>query len=412
MSEIVREHRATVRVARLVTRLSVGGVAHHITNLMCGLDRTRYEQRLICGLEPPGEQSMRQYLQTRGPIPSLIPQLIGNPRLNSSDVLAFVQILKLLRRDQPLIVHTHTSKVGLLGRIAARLAGVPIIVHTFHGLVLKDHYGPAKTRALRAVERWLSGFSDRLIAICEENRKDLMAYGIATREKIELIPLGLELERFINSHERRGSLRRELGLPSDCKLIGIVGRIAPIKNHRLFLDALALMLARQPAVYGVVVGDGDLRPAVERYARELGIGTKVYFLGWWHDLPQVYADLDVVMISSNNEGTPVTAIEAMAAGRPVVATKVGGLPDLICDGETGYLVAPGNAEQMASAADSVLQGGDTIARVARNGREAVKDRFSAARLVADIDLLYQRLLAEKGFEMRSPAFDDDPEQAA
>jgi glycosyltransferase involved in cell wall biosynthesis len=385
-----------VKVVRFVTRLNVGGVAHHIIALMRGLDEIKYQQQLVCGVEPRGEKSMRQYFRGQAAGPILIPGLVGNPRLNASDVRAFACILNLLREQRPLIVHTHTSKVGLLGRVAARLAGVPIVLHTFHGLVLKDHYGPVKSRVARAVERWLGRISDRLIVICEENRKDLVRYRVATSDKIELIPLGIELHGFVASDVQHGALHAELGLDPAAKLIGIVGRIAPVKNHRLFLDAAARLFARQPYAYAVVVGDGELRPETERYAHHLGIHRRVYFLGWRHDLPQVYADLDAVVISSNNEGTPVAAIEAMAAGRAVVATRVGGLPDVISNGKTGYLVEPGSAEQLALAIERVLKGGDAICELRRNARDAVIDRFNFARLVSDIDSLYQRLLAEKG----------------
>ena len=398
------DHSRSVKVVNIVTRLNIGGVAHHVTSLMRGLDQTKYEQELVCGFEGAGEKSMRDDIQAQGVTPILIPQLVGNPRLNVSDALAFGHILRLLRRQRPLILHTHTSKAGLLGRVAARLTGVPIVVHTFHGLVLKGHYGSLKTNAVQVVERWLAGFSDRLIAVSDQDKKDLLAYRIAPTHKIEVIPLGLELDHFIDSRRRHGVLHHELGLDPTSRLIGIVGRIAPVKNHRLFFDAMARVLAEHATAHVVVAGDGDLRPEMERYVRELCIADRVAFLGWRHDLPQVYTDLDVVVISSNNEGTPVSVIEAMAAGRPVVATRVGGLPDVISDGETGYLVAPGNVEQLASAIGSVLRDDKATDRLGRKARESVKDKFAVARLAADIDLLYRRLLTEKGFEDKLDAF--------
>ena len=401
---LMTEHRRAVKVVRIVTRLNIGGVAHHVANLMRGLDRTKYEQQLVCGFEGAGEGSMREHIQAQGVTPILISQLVGNPRLNVSDALAFAHIVRLLRRERPLILHTHTSKAGLLGRLAARLTGVPIVVHTFHGLVLKGHYGPLKTNVVRTVERWLARFSDRLIAVGDEDKKDLLAYRIAPTHKIDVIPLGLELNHFIDSRKRRGVLHHELGLDSANKLIGIVGRIAPIKNHRLFFDAMTRVLAAHATAHVVVAGDGDLRPEMERYVREIGIANSVSFLGWRHDLPQVYTDLDVVVISSNNEGTPVSAIEAMAAGRPVVATRVGSLPDVISDGETGYLVAPGNVEQLASAIERVLRDDETTDCLRRNARESVRHRFAVERLAADIDLLYRGLLVEKGFEDKLDAF--------
>jgi glycosyltransferase involved in cell wall biosynthesis len=398
------EHCKAVKVINIVTRMNIGGVAHHVTNLMRGLDRTKYEQQLVCGFEGNGEGSMREHLQTQGIKPILVPQLVGNPRINLSDTLAFAHILRLLRQEQPIILHTHTSKAGLLGRVAARLIGVPIVVHTFHGLVLKGHYGPLKTNAARVVERWLAKLSDSLIAVSNEVRKDLLAYRIAPTEKIEVIPLGLELDDFIDSRRRRGVLHRELGLDSASKLIGIVGRIAPIKNHCLFFEAVSRVLAEHASAHVLVAGDGELRPQMERYVREMGIGERVSFLGWRHDLPQIYTDLDVLVISSDNEGTPVCAIEAMAAGRPVVATNVGGLPDVISHRETGYLVAPGNVEQLASAITRVLKDGEATDRLRQNAREAVKHKFSVARLATDIDSLYGKLLAKKSRENKVDVF--------
>lgn len=405
------EHCEAVRVVNIVTRLSIGGVLHHVTNLMCGLDRSKYEQQLVCGFEGAGERSMREHIRAQGVTPILIPHLVGNPRVNISDTLAFMHILRLLRQQRPAILHTHTSKAGLLGRVAGRLTGVPVIVHTFHGLVLKGHYGPLKTNAVRAVERWLARFSDRLITVSNADKKDLLAYRVAPSHKIEVIPLGLELNQFIYSRKRRGVLHRELGLDSARRLIGIVGRIAPIKNHRLFFDAMARVLAEHAMAHVVVVGDGDLRPEMESYVDKIGIANRVSFLGWRHDLAQVYTDLEVVVISSNNEGTPVSAIEAMATGRPVVATRVGGLPDLISDGDTGYLVAPGNVTQLASAVERVLGDGETTDRLRRNARESVKDKFAVERLATDVDSLYRKLLAERGLRIDWASSSDDLDRA-
>jgi len=392
------EHRGAVRVVNIVTRLIVGGVSPHVENLMRGLDRTRYEQQLVCGLEGLGEKSAREHFDTQGMSPILVPYLVGNPRLNVSDALAFAFILRLLRRQRPVILHTHASKAGLLGRVAARLSGVPIVVHTFHGLVLKEHYGRVKTNGVRAVERWLARLSDCLITVSDQDKKDLIACRVASAEKIEVIPLGLELKQFIDNKKQRGVLHRELCLDSTTRLLGIIGRIVPIKNHRLFFDAMARVLAEYSTAHLVVVGDGHLRPEMERYARDMGIEKKVSFLGWRHDLAQVYADLDVVVISSKNEGTPVTAIEAMAAGRPVVATRVGGLPDVISDGVTGYLVKPDNVEQLSCAVQRVLREDETTNRLICRARESVKHKFAVERLARDMDLLYRRLLAEKGLE--------------
>jgi lipopolysaccharide/colanic/teichoic acid biosynthesis glycosyltransferase len=248
---------------------------------------------------------------------------------------------------------------------------------------------------LRRMERLLAHLSDRIIAVSEQVKQDLVRYGVAPPEKICVIPLGLELDPFLESGLHRGSLRRELGIPSDAPLVGIVGRIFPIKNHGLFLEAAALVAAKEPGARFVVVGDGTLRSDMEAVARQLGIGERTIFTGWRRDLPRVYADLDVLVVSSDNEGTPVSAIEAMAAGCPVVATRVGGLPDLIEDGEVGHLVAARDAGAMSGAILGLLRDGDRAHRMGQSARALVRNRYRAERLCRDIEALYTELLAPR-----------------
>jgi glycosyltransferase involved in cell wall biosynthesis len=301
-----------------------------------------------------------------------------------------------MRRERPHIVHTHTAKAGFVGRLAARLAGVPVVVHTYHGHVLHSYYSPAKTRLLRRMERGLAALTDRIVAVSEQVKRDLMEYRVAGAEKIGVIPLGFDLKPFLDSAMHRGGFRRELGLNNGGPLVGIVGRIFPIKNHVLFLDAAARIAAGEKEARFVVVGDGTLRRQMEQHANALGIADRVIFTGWRRDLPRIYADLDVLVVSSNNEGTPVSAIEAMASGCPVVATRVGGLPDLIDEGETGCLVPRGDAPALAAAVLRLLRDRESARRIGETARARVAERFTAERLVADIERVYTGLLAEKG----------------
>jgi glycosyltransferase involved in cell wall biosynthesis len=226
-------------------------------------------------------------------------------------------------------------------------------------------------------------------------KRDLMTYGVAAADKIQVIPLGLKLNPFLDSGACREAFRRELHLSGVERLVGIVGRIFPIKNHHLFLEAARLVAREDPAARFVIVGDGILRPELERQAQEMGIADRVMFTGWRRDLPGIYADLDVLAVTSNNEGTPVSAIEAMASGCPVVATNVGGLSDLICEGETGYLVPPGDARAVATALLRVLHQPETARRMGETARMAARQRFSAQRLITDVEQLYLGLLERK-----------------
>jgi glycosyltransferase involved in cell wall biosynthesis len=390
-----------IKILRIIARLNIGGAAIHVVNLTAGLDPARFEQLLIVGTESPGEGSMLDYAFSRGVKPLVIPEIFNAFSLSYRDAKALTSLYLLIRRHRPHIVDTHTARAGFLGRLAARLAGVPVIVHTYHGHVLHGYYGPAKSWLLRGMEQSLAHITDRIITVSDRVKDELVAYGVASAEQISVIPLGFDLESFLNAHAHRGTFRRELALDDDIKLVGIVGRIFPIKNHGLFLTAAARIAASERAIRFVIVGDGVLRPALEQQARELGIADRVLFTGWRRDLPRIYADLDTLVVSSDNEGTPVSAIEAMASNCPVVATCVGGLPDLIANGETGLLVPPRNAEELSGAVLRLLHNPETARNMSRKASAMARERFSVRRLITDMDHLYMRLLEEKA--IRFPA---------
>src|SRR6266851_772525 len=385
-----------IKILRVIARMNVGGPAIHVVNLTAGLDPARFDSMLVTGTENPGEGSLLDLALARGIEPVVIPEIVGQATLKPRDLKALIALYRLMRRERPHIVHTHAAKPGVLGRLAARLAGVPVVVHTFHGHILHGYYGPLMTWLLRRMERLLARCSDRIIAVSEQVKQDLVRYGVAPPEKISVIPLGFDLQPFLDSGEHRGALHRELGLTNGARLIGIVGRIFPIKNHRLFLEAAARVAAEERSAHFVVVGDGVLRPEMEAHARGLGIADRVTFTGWRRDLPRIYPDLDVLVVSSRNEGTPVSAIEAMASACPVVATRVGGLPDLIEDGETGRLVPSEDAPALAAAILHVLREPDAARRLAEAARADVRERFRAERLIGDMERLYSELLADKG----------------
>jgi glycosyltransferase involved in cell wall biosynthesis len=385
-----------IRVIRVISRLNVGGPSLHVTALTAGLDRSRFESTLVIGTENPGEGSMLDLAEGRGITPVLIPEMVGEAQLKGRDVKALARLYRLMREQRPHIVHTHTAKAGFLGRVAARLARVPVIVHTYHGHVLHGYYSNTKTQLLRRMERGLARITDRLVAVSEQVKRDLVRYRIAGADRIEVVPLGLDLQPFLESAHLRGEFRRERELTSTTPLIGIVGRIFPIKNHRLFLDAAAGVVAAEPGARFVVVGDGTLREAMEQHAHKLGIRYRVIFTGWRRDLAQIYADLDVLVVSSDNEGTPVSAIEAMAAARPVVATRVGGLPDLIVDGKTGRLVPPRDPAALRDAVLELLRDPSYARAIGETARAGVRERFATGRLLRDVEALYTALLVEKG----------------
>lgn len=382
-----------IRVVRVIARLIVGGPTHHVVTLTERLDPTRFASTLVVGRENPGEHSLVGWARDRGLAPREVPEMVGELGVKRRDVLAVLALTRLMRRERPHIVHTHTAKAGALGRLAAWLAGVPIVVHTYHGHILHGYFSPAVSRGLRAMERWLAVRTQCLVAVSGRVRDDLLRYRIAEPAKFVVVPLGVDLEPFLAAGSVRGTFRRELGVGLERRLVGIVGRVAPIKNHDLFLRALARVTAHDSRILAVVVGDGPCLPQMRVLAQGLGLAGRVAFTGWRTDLPRICADLDVLVVSSLNEGTPVSIIEAMAAGCPVVATAVGGVPDMISDGDTGRLVPSGDEAALAAAILDMLADPGGAQVIAGRARDRAIVRYGAARLVRDIERVYGNLLA-------------------
>jgi glycosyltransferase involved in cell wall biosynthesis len=393
--QLPEEQSEPIRVMRIISRMNIGGPATHVVLLNAGLDRGGYDCLLVTGSEGANEGSLRDLALSSDLRLAMIPEL-GREIAPWSDFVTVVKLYRLMRRERPHVVHTHTAKAGFVGRIAARLAGVPVVLHTFHGHVFHGYFSPAKTRLFLLIERLGARLSTRIITISPRLREEIAQFGVTGSERIEVIPLGFELEMFASQPRGAGDFRRSLGLPAAATLVGAVGRLVPIKNIPLLLEAVALARQEDPDIRVVLVGDGALREELEVEAEALGLGQAVIFTGWRHDLASVYADLDAVVISSHNEGTPASLIEAMATGCPVVSTRVGGVPDLIADGETGRLVPPGEREALAAALLELFREQERTARMAELAQRQVLERHQARRLVADVDRLYRQLLTAAG----------------
>jgi glycosyltransferase involved in cell wall biosynthesis len=341
------------------------------------------------------------YLATqKGIEPLIIPEL-GRELSPLGDLRTILELVRILRRDQPHIVETHTAKAGAVGRLAARLAGVPLIIHVFHGHVFHSYFGPLKTRMFVNVERALARITDRIITISPAQRRDIVdVYRIAPPERVLTVPLGLDLEPFRRARQSgHGRFRASLGVPAEAPLVGFAGRLTIVKNPALFVEAAKHVAGQVPQARFVFVGDGELRATLEEQVDALRLGGHVIFAGWQVDMAAVYADLDLLALTSLNEGTPVTVIEALAAGVPVVATAVGGVPDVLKDQETGTLVPSGDAGALAQAIVGLLSAPERAQALARAGQGDVSDRFDLARLVGDMESLYFGLLQEKGIDL-------------
>jgi glycosyltransferase involved in cell wall biosynthesis len=385
-----------VRIMRVIARLNMGGPALHVSYLTAGLRKRGYVTTLVAGSLARGEESMSFVAEELGVRVISIAELhreISPLR----DALAVLRLARLIRLQRPQILHTHTAKAGAIGRLAALLAGdarPPIIVHTFHGHVLRGYFGPWRTAFFRLLERRLAEVATVLVAVSPEVRDDLVALGVAPAEKFVVIRLGIELEQRVDpGQDGRVETRRMLGIPPERFVVGWIGRMTGVKRTDDVLLAVKRLREGEVDAALCMVGDGPDRELVERRASELGIVRHCFFLGYQEEVAPYYAAFDAMILPSGNEGTPVSAIEALASGRPVVATRVGGVPDVVRDGEDGFLVDPGDVEQLAERLALLARDPALRERMGSAGRERVLPRYAVDRLVDDVDRLYKSLLA-------------------
>jgi len=367
--------------------MNIGGPSRHVTILttQCGPE---FDCALLTGEPDEREGSMEAEAREAGANVIDVPHL--QRRLSPiDDLLALVWLFRYFRRERPAIVATHLAKAGTVGRLAAALAGVPIRVHTFHGHVLDGYFGPVTTSVFLNVERLPGRLTTQFVAISPEISSDLDRLGIG-RGKTVIVRLGLELDGLAD--HPRGALRGELGIPADAPTVGIVGRLVPIKAHDLFLAAAESIARSHPEVQFVIVGDGELWADLHAEVARRSLSERVHFTGWRSDLGAVYADLDLVVCCSRNEGTPVSLIEACAAGRAVVGTRVGGIPDIIASGVNGLLVPSGDSAALAGAIVELVDDPDRRRLMGVAGQRSVRERYSADRMVKELKDLYRKLL--------------------
>lgn len=384
-----------LRVLRVIARLNVGGPARHVVLLDEGLRHHGCSTLLAHGDVADGEASMEALARNAGIPTRRIPGL-GRAVRPFDDVRAFAALLRLTFSFRPDVVHTHTAKAGSLGRASAWLYNLTrprrqrcLIVHTFHGHVLHGYFGPFRSAMIRWIERGLARLADHVLVLSPRLEEEIAGrHRVAPRAKVHVVPLGLHLDELLQIERRVPPVADG----TQDVVFGYVGRLVPIKNVALLLDAFGRMRAQVPRARLVIVGDGELADDLRRKTVAAGIGSAVEFAGWRSDLAAVYAGLDVLVLSSNNEGTPVAAIEAMAAGLPVAATAVGGVPDVIADGRTGVLVPPADAAALAGAMTRLALDPAERQRLGSAARQSVRVRYSSRRLVEDVGELYRNAL--------------------
>jgi glycosyltransferase involved in cell wall biosynthesis len=377
------------------------------------LNGDRWASILVAGLVDRDEGDMGYFAEDMQVAPVVIPEL-GRRVKPLDDMRAVVKLYRLLRRECPDIIHTHTAKAGGLGRLAAlahnacqRLArrGPARVIHTFHGHLFHGYFSPPVARLLVFAERAMARVTDRIVTVSDSVKRDLVdRYRICHARKVTIVPLGFDFDWVCELDARRGLVRDEYGVPASAVVIGVVGRLTEVKNHELLLQAMASL--PRDDVRLLVIGDGALRPQLEKRSRELGLEGAVRFTGWQRDPARIYAALDIVALTSKNEGTPVALVEAMAAGKPFVATRVGGIVDLV-QGEgvshpagfeafaNGLLVPPGRVGPLVAALDHLVRDPDRRRAMGAAGQADVHKWFGKERLLSDMEDLYDELLADR-----------------
>ncbi len=427
-----------MKVVRVIARLNMGGPARHVAWLTSATQRAGIESLLVAGVVPPGEDDMTYFALEQGVTPLIIPQM--SREISAKDIVTVWKLFRLFLRERPDIIHTHTAKAGTVGRVAgwfyrwltpAALWGRPrscSFVHTYHGHIFHSYYGPLKTKTFLAIERLLARMTDRVVVISKQQYHEIhKEFGIGRGGQFALIqegqfviiPLGLDLKIYSEWERWRLAARKGLGLAETDFAVGIVGRLTEIKNHGFFLDAaarykqlfgsLVTATGEEQRVRFIIIGDGQLRATLEQQARLLGLENDVIFEGLRSDPESFYSALDVVALTSLNEGTPLTLIEAMANARPVIATMVGGVVDLLGTCESGnieqtdadYVVCDHgiglkthDAEAFARGLKELAEHATLRREMGERGRAFVEQNYSKERLVADVVALYQELLGQ------------------
>ncbi len=390
MKTVVRKTRP-IKILRLITRLNIGGPSIQAVTLSADLPGERFSTTLVCGQPGPREGDMSYLAKEIGIKPILIPSLQREVR-PAKDLLSLFRIIALLRRERPDILHTHMSKAGAVGRIAAIFFPKVKTVHTFHGHVLSGYFSGLLNRIYLFIERWLARHTDKLVALSDSQKRELLDRFLVGRpDGYTVIPLGFDLDRFVRSEALKGGLRKELSIPPEAAVIATVGRLAPIKDHELFLEVVSLVLAERRDVLFLVVGDGPKRMGLEEKTRTMGLSRSVIFLGWRKNVERVYADADIILLTSRSEGTPVSLIEAAASGKPVVATDVGGVADVVRDGISGLLVGSRDPREFAQKVLELLKDQPRCEEMGGAGRSFVLERYSKDRLLRDTVRMYDDL---------------------
>ncbi|MBN2547916.1 MAG: glycosyltransferase family 4 protein [Anaerolineales bacterium] len=383
-----------IPVLHLITRLIVGGAQENTLFTAARLDPSRFQVEVLCGPQTGSEGSLIEEARDQGISLTILPELLRQVSpLN--DLIALYKLTRRMRQKQYTIVHTHSSKAGILGRLAARLAGVPLIVHTVHGWSFHD-YMPRRAQQMYIwLERWMASFTDALIVVAERDIQKGLQAGIGKQNQYRLIRSAIPLEEFDPEPIDRLAVRQELGLPPEAVVIGNVGRFSEQKNPLDWVRVAGEVGRAHPQVYFLLVGDGPLRPQVEAQLRQGGLNERAILTGLRRDVPRIMRAMDIFLLTSLWEGLPRVIPQAMAMGLPVVANRADGTAEAIRDGETGYLCEPGDIDGMAARLLELVDDPQRRKEIGRKASAFARREFDLRQMIAQIEMLYEELLKTK-----------------
>lgn len=392
------ERQKSVRVLHIITRLIKGGAQENTLLTVVNLDGVRYQTALVSGPSFGSEGEIESKARQLGVDLTIIPELVREIS-PVNDLGALYKVYRLIKRGKYDIVHTHSSKAGIIGRVATRMAGVKNIVHTPHGSIFDQGAnipgvsGMLLLKLLLLVERMASHLTNRIVALTAAEARGYIKLGMGNNSKFTIIHSGIDLSRFTGGEIDVAAKRKELGIPADCIAIITVARLTSEKGHVHLVEAAKETVTQFGGrLKFIFVGDGSLRKALEKKACELGLDETILFLGLRDDVPELLAISDLFVLSSLYEAQGRVIVEAMAAGLPVIATRVGGVPDVVIDGETGLLVPAADPQALASAIINVLADREKAKQMGQAGRRRVDPEFSVETMVERIDMLYRKLI--------------------
>ncbi len=383
-----------LKVLYLITRLDKGGSAEDIFITAIELDRRKYEVTLMSGpVEDPG-QDRKKEIEECGIRHIFIPELVRNINL-FKDLIAFLKIYRVLRKEKFDIVHTHTSKAGLLGRLAAKLARVPIIIYTPHGHVFFGYFSSLKTKIFILLEKLASPLADKIVAKTNAEKEDYISYKITSERRLTIICSGIDLNRFKElSSDEKLKIKKELGIPENSLVVGTAGRLVPVKGPEFLIEASKIIVSKYPDTYFLFAGDGPLRQNLEMKALQIGVKKNIIFLGWRDDVAKIISIFDIFVLPSLNEAMGRVLVEAMALRKPIVASRVGGIPDLVAHGKNGFLIQPKNPMELAKHIELLLEDRGEREKMGSAGQETIFN-FSKERMIEDTEKLYEELRFRK-----------------